>query len=246
MLLVALLAIAVATTPDEQHFVKFVQEYTQRGLGFLPGPLLNPLTSTLRAATLLNSLPNSCIIYMSCTYVPNGPTHPELHLCWCLGTSSHLSAGFPGAGFAASSLLWLQMKGGSGPVFWNARAFSIARRVYTPHCLLLQIWSECALPCLCRANRVVYVTFEQCAVKILHVETEVSPFLAGDSSTTSPKVHTFTCQAALTHRPGVAVTTPATSPRMALLELLKVANLAHSYKNSSNVISGNFAGSGSR
>ncbi|CAL5224585.1 g7292 [Coccomyxa viridis] len=66
VLLVALLAIAVATTPDEQHFVKFVQEYTQRGLGFLPG-------------------------------------------------------------FAASSLLWLQMKGGSGPVFWNARAFSIAR-----------------------------------------------------------------------------------------------------------------------
>jgi len=40
VLLMALLAIAVATNPDEQHFVKFVQEYTQRGLGFLPGALL--------------------------------------------------------------------------------------------------------------------------------------------------------------------------------------------------------------
>lgn len=33
----ALLAIALASTPDEQHFVNFVREYTQRGLGFLPG-----------------------------------------------------------------------------------------------------------------------------------------------------------------------------------------------------------------
>ena len=39
VLLAALLAIALATNPDEQHFVKFVQEYTQRGLGFLPGEL---------------------------------------------------------------------------------------------------------------------------------------------------------------------------------------------------------------
>ncbi len=39
MLSVALLAIALASTPDEQHFVNFVREYTQRGLGFLPGLL---------------------------------------------------------------------------------------------------------------------------------------------------------------------------------------------------------------
>lgn len=46
VLLMALLAIAIATNPDEQHFVKFVQEYTQRGLGFLPGmDSLRPLTT---------------------------------------------------------------------------------------------------------------------------------------------------------------------------------------------------------
>ena len=33
----AVLAIAIATNPDHNHFLKFVQEYTQRGLGFLPG-----------------------------------------------------------------------------------------------------------------------------------------------------------------------------------------------------------------
>lgn len=49
VLLVALLAIAVATNPDEQHFVKFVQEYTQRGLGFLPGPLLRALTIPVKS-----------------------------------------------------------------------------------------------------------------------------------------------------------------------------------------------------
>ena len=49
VLIVALLAIAVATNPDEQHFVKFVQEYTQRGLGFLPGVPLRPLTPPVRA-----------------------------------------------------------------------------------------------------------------------------------------------------------------------------------------------------
>ncbi|CAL8464708.1 g4243 [Coccomyxa elongata] len=37
VLSVALLAIALASTPDEKHFVNFVREYTQRGLGFLPG-----------------------------------------------------------------------------------------------------------------------------------------------------------------------------------------------------------------
>lgn len=37
MLTVALVAIALATTPDEKHFLNFVREYTQRGLGFLPG-----------------------------------------------------------------------------------------------------------------------------------------------------------------------------------------------------------------
>ncbi len=39
VLSVALLAIALASTPDEKHFVNFVREYTQRGLGFLPGSL---------------------------------------------------------------------------------------------------------------------------------------------------------------------------------------------------------------
>lgn len=37
VLTVALVAIALATTPDEKHFLNFVREYTQRGLGFLPG-----------------------------------------------------------------------------------------------------------------------------------------------------------------------------------------------------------------
>jgi hypothetical protein len=37
VLAVALAAIAVATNPDQAHFVNFVKEYTQRGLGFLPG-----------------------------------------------------------------------------------------------------------------------------------------------------------------------------------------------------------------
>ena len=36
-LTVAMVAIALATAPDEKHFVNFVREYTQRGLGFLPG-----------------------------------------------------------------------------------------------------------------------------------------------------------------------------------------------------------------
>ena len=45
VLCMALLAIAVATNPDEQHFVKFVQEYTQRGLGFLPGLPRTPVTT---------------------------------------------------------------------------------------------------------------------------------------------------------------------------------------------------------
>ena len=39
VLAVALGAIAVATNPDQTHFVHFVKEYTQRGLGFLPGAL---------------------------------------------------------------------------------------------------------------------------------------------------------------------------------------------------------------
>ena len=30
-------AVAVATNPDEAHFVEFVQEYAQRGYGYLPG-----------------------------------------------------------------------------------------------------------------------------------------------------------------------------------------------------------------
>lgn len=52
VLLMALLAIALATNPDEQHFVKFVQEYTQRGLGFLPGGLQWVcIDGTVRAAS---------------------------------------------------------------------------------------------------------------------------------------------------------------------------------------------------
>ena len=37
LLCMAVLAIAVATNPDDNHFLKFVEEYTQRGLGVLPG-----------------------------------------------------------------------------------------------------------------------------------------------------------------------------------------------------------------
>lgn len=47
VLSVALLAIALASTPDEKHFVNFVREYTQRGLGFLPGPLSGSLCGAL-------------------------------------------------------------------------------------------------------------------------------------------------------------------------------------------------------
>jgi len=30
-------ALAASTRPDGEHFVRFVREYTQRGLGFIPG-----------------------------------------------------------------------------------------------------------------------------------------------------------------------------------------------------------------
>ena len=43
VLAVGLLAIAAATNPDDAHFVRFVKEYTQRGLGFLPGAPPHPL-----------------------------------------------------------------------------------------------------------------------------------------------------------------------------------------------------------
>jgi len=55
VLLMALLAIAVATNPVEQHFVKFVQEYTQRGLGFLPGALLAKPTGPMKYIRLSDS-----------------------------------------------------------------------------------------------------------------------------------------------------------------------------------------------
>ena len=46
VLAVGLLAIAAATNPDDAHFVRFVKEYTQRGLGFLPGDARTPLGRT--------------------------------------------------------------------------------------------------------------------------------------------------------------------------------------------------------
>jgi len=40
----AAVALAVATRPDGEHFVRFVREYTQRGLGFIPGAVHSVLS----------------------------------------------------------------------------------------------------------------------------------------------------------------------------------------------------------
>ena len=149
----ALLAIAVATNPDEQHFVKFVQEYTQRGLGFLPGALL--AKPTVPVKTVVNQRAQDLQGKHRTWENPYQHSHCgglgrravciplNSHLStpgsrWSVGCSIVTSGDVcrmhevvltvgSGAGFAASSLLWLQMKGGAGPVFYNFWAFSIAR-----------------------------------------------------------------------------------------------------------------------
>ena len=87
VLLMALLAIAMATNPDEQHFVKFVQEYTQRGLGFLPGPVLIPLISTVRIANLFTEPPFHVQILQNHRHfsgsVSLGDATSLSMLCWC-------------------------------------------------------------------------------------------------------------------------------------------------------------------